>query len=182
MGMASKVILMDLSSVTDFANKANDEIHKYTIPIILAPDKLMTTQYAVSPLKWDVIEYGDKDLLKVPDDKRGIYAFAVHHRNNVLPPHGYVMYIGIAGRNSKRSLRARYREYLNPKAILKRPKIARMIGHWKPVLKFFFAAVDDSVSAKDLLAIESQLNTALMPPCVEGDLEAETKKKRKAFR
>jgi hypothetical protein len=173
---------MDLSSVKDFANKASDEIQKYTIAMILSPDKLMTTQYAVSPLTWDVIEYGEKDVLKVPDNKRGIYAFAVHHASSVLPPHGYVMYIGIAGRNSKRSLRARYRDYLNPRLILKRPKIARMIGHWEPVLKFFFAAVDDSVSAKDLLTIESQLNTALMPPRVEGDLEAETKKKRKAFK
>ena len=126
--VASRVNPMDLSLVKDFANKASDEIHKYSIGMILSPDKLMTNQYAVSPLTWNVIEYGEKDVLKVPDNKRGIYAFAVNHSSNVLPPHSYVMYIGIAGRNSKRSLRARYRDYLNPRLILKRPKIARMIG------------------------------------------------------
>ncbi|WP_296714943.1 hypothetical protein, partial [Tistrella sp.] len=34
----------------------------------------------------------------------------------------------------------------------------------------------------DLQALEKQLNTALMPPFSEGDLEADTKQKRRAFR
>jgi hypothetical protein len=172
----------DLSAVRDFVSKASEDIKRYSIEIILAPPKMMSSQYALNALHWDCIEYGDKDIDKVPDDKRGIYAFAVQQTNAVLPPHCYVMYIGIAGRNSTRSLRARYREYLNPTTILKRPKIARMIVDWEPVLKFYFATVDHTVSSQTLEDIEEQLNTALMPPCVEGDLEADTKRARKAFR
>jgi len=34
----------------------------------------------------------------------------------------------------------------------------------------------------DLKALEAHLNTALLPPFSEGDLEAGTKRKRRAFR
>ncbi|WP_157776577.1 hypothetical protein [Nitratireductor aquibiodomus] len=57
-----------------------------------------------------------------------------------------------------------------------------MIGTWHQVLRFFFAPVDDAVSSADLQLLEKQLNTAFMPPFSEGDLEAETKRKRRAFR
>ena len=57
-----------------------------------------------------------------------------------------------------------------------------MIGTWNEVLRFFFAPVGDEVSSEDLKTLEQQLNTALMPPFSEGDLEADTKRKRRAFR
>ena len=57
-----------------------------------------------------------------------------------------------------------------------------MIGNWHNVLRFFFAAVDDGVSSDDLKKLEIQLNTALQPPYAINDLEAETKRKQRAFR
>ena len=118
----------------------------------------------------------------MPANKRGIYAFAVCRNSDPLPPNGYVLYIGIAGRDSDRSLRARYKDYLNAKKVKKRARIARMIGTWHPVLRFFFAPIDDNVPPDDLKEIEMQLNTALMPPFSEGDLEAEIRQQRRAFR
>ena len=56
-----------------------------------------------------------------------------------------------------------------------------MIGTWHQVLHFFYAPVDDDVSNDELKALEIRLNTALMPPFSEGDLEAEIKQKRRAF-
>ncbi len=106
----------------------------------------------------------------------------MHHPSPILPPHGYILYIGIAGRDSQRSLRARYRDYLNGKKVIKRPRIARMIGDWHTVLKFFFAPIEDDVPNDHLLTLERQLNTALMLPFAEGDLEAGTRAKRRAFR
>ncbi len=50
-------------------------------------------------LTWDSILYGEEEIEKIPDDKRGIYAFIVCHNSNALPPHGYILYIGIAGSN-----------------------------------------------------------------------------------
>ena len=173
---------MHLDSLIDFANEATTEIAKFTVPVIMSPDKMMTGQYAVPTLVWESVSYGDEELDKIPNDRRGVYAFAVCHNDSVLPPHGYILYIGIAGRNSKRPLRERYKDYLNERKVKKRVRIARMIGTWHPVLRFFFAPVGDEVSNEQLKTLEQQLNTALMPPFSEGDLEAETRQKRRAFR
>lgn len=173
---------MDLNSVVDFVNQANDEVGKFKFDVILSPDKLQRNDYPLDVLNWDSILYDDaNELEKVPNDKRGLYAFAICHPSEVLPPHGYILYIGIAGRNSDRPLRARYKEYLNAKTVKKRARIARMIGTWSEVLRFYFAPVEDDVSTEDLQEIEKQLNTALMPTFSEGDLEADVKKKRSMY-
>ena len=173
---------MNLDSLIDFANAAATEIAKHTVSVTLSPEKMMANGHAIPDLNWDSISYGDAEINKVPDDKRGVYAFAVCQRSDVLPPHGYILYIGIAGRDSKRPLRERYKDYLNEKKVIKRDRIARMIGTWHEVLRFLFAPIDDTVSSDDLKSLEKQLNTALMPPFSEGDLEADTKRKRRAFR
>lgn len=173
---------MDLDSLIDFANEANEEIAKYTVPVTLSPEKMMVNEHAIETLTWESISYGGEELERVPADKRGIYAFAVCRHSDVLPPHGYVLYIGIAGRDSERTLRDRYKDYLNTRKVKKRARIARMIGTWHPVLRFYFAPIDDDVSSNDLQALEKQLNTALIPPFSEGDLDADTKQKRRAFR
>jgi hypothetical protein len=174
---------LDIDTLIDFANEAAAEIAKFTVSVTLSPDKMLAGgNNNMSALTWDSVSYGNKEKKKVPANKRGVYAFAVCHNNGVLPPHGYILYIGIAGRNSNRSLRARYTDYLNEKKVRKRARIARMIGTWHQVLRFFFAPVGSNISSDDLKTLEQQLNTALMPPFSEGDLEAETKKKRRAFR
>ena len=173
---------MNLDSLIDFANEATAEIAKYTVPVTLSPEKMMADGHPIPALAWDSISYGDAELDKVPADKRGVYAFVVCHSNDILPPHGYVLYIGIAGRDSERPLKDRYKDYLNEKKVKKRDRIARMIGTWHKVLRFFFAPVGDEVSSDELKTLESKLNTALMPPFSEGDLEADTKRKRRAFR
>lgn len=173
---------MNLESIVDFANEARVQVGQYMVQVTLSPQKMATGTYAVGALEWNSIPYGEEELDQVPHNRRGIYAFAVCQHDAVLPPHGYVLYIGIAGRDSNRPLRERYRDYLNARKVLKRARIARMIGTWHNVLRFFFAPVDDDFSAADLKQLEKQLNTALMPPFSEGDLEADTKRKRRAFR
>lgn len=173
---------MNFTEVDDFARKAADAIGRYRIEFILSKEQLSKEQFGVAGLTWSSIPYGDQDIENVPDDKRGIYAFAVCKESTVLPPHGYVLYIGIAGRKSDRSLRARYRDYLNEKKILKRDRIALMIGTWRPVLRFYFATVDDEMTSDELELLEEQLNAALLPPKSVGDLEAGIKRQRRAFR
>ena len=173
---------MNLDSLIDFANEATAEVAKFRVPVTLSPNTMMTGDYVVPTLTWDSVSYGDEDLDKIPNDRRGVYAFAVSHDDEVLPPNAYILYIGIAGKDSERPLRERYRDYLNEKKVRKRVRIARMIGTWHQVLRFFFAPVSDDISSDDLKTLEQQLNTALMPPFSEGDLEAQTKQKRRAFR
>ncbi len=170
--------LKDVVAANDLAHS---DIGKFILQFTLPPKNIQTAKYSLDKLTWASVKYGKDEIDKVPDDKRGIYAFTVHQLGDVLPHHGYVLYIGIAGRKSKRSLRARYKEYLNPKAIMKRESITRMIADWHPVLKFFYAPIEDDVSSETLEDIEKQLNSALMPPFSKGDLEAETKAKKRAF-
>ena len=142
----------------------------------------MADEYTIPALVWDSISYNNnKELAKVPADKRGVYAFAVCQYSKVLPPHGYVLYVGIAGRDSNRPLRERYKDYLNEKQVLKRERISFMIGTWHQVLRFFFAPVEDAVSSEELKALEKQISTALMPQFSKGDIEADLRRKRRAF-
>jgi hypothetical protein len=178
-----EIWLMKLPAVMDFANQAHDAVGRYRLDgMIISPEQLQVGTFCISALKWRSIRYGDAEIAKVPDDRRGVYAFAICEQSAVLPPHGYVLYIGIAGRRSKRSLRARYRDYLNDKMVMKRARIAHMIGTWHKVLRFYYVPVDDSFPATQLEKLERQLNSALMPPFSVGDLEANTAKKRRAFK
>lgn len=172
---------LDLSAVDDFANQANEEIGKFQVTMTLSPDKLAFNSFNVASLNWESIEYGRAEIDKVPADRRGVYAFSISQPSQVLPPHGHILYIGIAGRKSDRSLRERYKDYLTTQKIMKRAKITRMIGTWRNVLRFHFAPVDNSMTSEELEQLEEDLNTALLPPFSVGDLEADTKKKRRAF-
>lgn len=173
---------LDFSEIDDFAHGASNAIARFKIEFILSSDQMNDDNYELAGLNWSSIPYGVDDINNVPDDRRGIYAFAVCKESAVLPPHCYVLYIGIAGRKSDRSLRERYRDYLNAKKILKRDRIARMIGVWRSVLRFYYAPVDDGVTTEQLEELEKQLNGTLLPPLSEGDLEAGIKRKRRAFR
>ena len=112
---------------------------------------------------------------------RGIYAFVVSHSNSVLPHHGYVLYVGIAGKNSNRSLRDRYADYLNTKIILSRDRVCAMIAGWAEVLHFVYAPVECSVSSDDLIALEKEISGALLPPFSPGDREARIKAMERMF-
>ena len=173
---------MDLGAIEDFASGAANAIARFSVYFTLSTDQFATNDFSIADLQWQSIPFGDAEKANVPNDRRGIYAFAICKESLVLPPHGYVLYIGIAGRKSDRSLRARYNEYLNAKKVLKRERIARMIGTWHPVLRFYFAPVDDAITSHQLEELEKQLNSILLPPFSEGDLEAGIKQQRRAFR
>lgn len=164
----------------DLANVYAEPL-KYRITVTLETSKLTAADSDLQPLAWQSIPYGRDEIHKVPADKRGIYAFAVSCPSEVLPPHGYILYIGIAGRNSDRSLRERYRDYLNQSQVKKRARIVRMIGYWGPILRFWFAPVEPTMTSAALQNIERRLNTALMPPFSVNDMDAETRRMMRAF-
>lgn len=172
---------VDFEELHDIVEAGVSEIAQYRFECVLNTKKLTEEEFELDGLDWQSIPYGEAEIDAVPDDRRGVYAFTLRAKNPVMPPHGYVMYIGIAGRRSDRSLRARYRDYLNTRKVAKRLTIARLIGTWHDVLHFQFAAVEDVVTSEQLEAIEKQLNSCMMPVFSDGDLEAETKAKRKAF-
>ena len=172
---------MNWDEVDDFNRGINEEIAAYATDVILNPDKMLMDDFIVSHLVWHQIKFETGDIEEIPDNKRGVYAFSVQVESQVLPPHGYILYMGIAGRNSSRSLRERYQDYLYPKRVIKRGNISRVMGNWRSVLQFVFAAVDDTVSTEDLQRLEIQLNTALIPPYSEKDIDAEVRAQRNAW-
>ena len=168
--------------VDDFNDQINQEIAIYAVrDMILNPDNLLANDFVIPVLDWRAIKFGPDEIEQVPDNRRGVYAFAVRVNSNVLPPHGYILYMGIAGRNSDRPLRERYRDYLSPAKVRKRGGIARVIGNWRNVLQFVFAPVEDHVSTQDLEQLERQLNTALIPPYSQRDMDADLRRKRAAW-
>jgi len=149
---------------------------------MLSPAQLSSGDPKLPALTWDSVPYGAEQASKIPNDKRGLYAFVISAPGESLPSHGYVCYIGIAGRRSNRSLRARYRDYLSDKKNARRRRIAHLIGKWHEVLRFFYAPVDDSVTSDELQDMERHLNDTFMPPFSSGDFSASIKETRRAFR
>ena len=172
---------MSFESLEDFAAQANRTIGDFRREFILSPDQLTAQRFSVCQLHWNSIPYGNEHANKVPNDKRGVYAFVVSYPTNILPHHGYVMYIGMAGRDSRHTLRERYRDCLNTRNLAKtRPTIAFMIGNWQRVLRFFYAPVEDELPPEELKQLELDLNSAFMPPFSKNDLHAEAKLPRRA--
>ena len=173
---------MNLDDISDLARKNNDEVNRYTVRFTLIPEHLTMSDYTLASLTWHSVKYNDDEALEqIPSDKRGIYAFVARHPSDILPMHGYVLYIGIAGKDSNRPLLERYRDYLSASQIRRRFNITQMIGNWRSVLHFLYAPVDNNVTSDELKRMERQLNAALMPPFSLRDLEADIGPKRSAF-
>ena len=172
---------MDIDALAELNDSALVQYARFKVDHSISPERLMTHPFAVETLCWQAVPFGEDGIEQVPDDRRGIYAFSVYHENPILPRHGYVLYIGIAGRRSERSLRARYRDYFNERKIAERPGILRMIVTWSDVLKFCFAPIEDTISSEQLEELERQLVGAFMPPFSVGDVEADLKRARRAF-
>ena len=151
---------------------------RYSLDFRLNPQNMMSVNGL--SLQWDSIEYETGDVDKIPDDKSGIYAFAIKCSNETLPPNCYIVYVGIAGKDgSRRSLRERYKDYLHISKVKNRANICRMIDSWRSVLVFFFAPIDDNTI--DLESLEKRLIDALHPPFCDGDYSGEAKRGQRAF-
>lgn len=174
---------LDLDRIRRQHDIATATIKNYTFTITLNADRISTPLIPpLSSLNWQSIKFNaDNEIHHVPDDKRGVYALVISTDANPMPTHGYIMYIGIAGRDSNRSLRSRYKDYLTTSKVIRRPKINTLIANWRSVLRFFFAPVDDAFPNADLKALEVNLNTAWTPPCVESDVDALTRQMRSAL-
>ena len=99
---------LDIDSLTEKHDAAVSAIKSYETRFILNTNRILSLDSSENPLQWNSIKYGKNEINDVPDNRRGVYAFVICHQKAFLPSHGYIMYIGIAGRDSNRSLRDRY--------------------------------------------------------------------------
>ena len=172
---------LDMAALTEQNDVALAQIKAHEIKFVLNTDAILALDSSEHPFHWNSIRFGKDEIQEVPNDQRGLYAFIIADQRTYLPPHGYIMYIGIAGRDSDRSLRARYEDYFKHSEIERRPAVRRMIVAWHSILRFHFAPVDDNVPPAKLKAMERRLITAFLPPCCKDDIEADTMEMMAAF-
>lgn len=173
---------MPTAQLLDAIRDDDHLLGRYQVTFMLSPPLLAPIGANLPTLDWHSIPYGAAQVSRVPNDKRGVYALVIGTDPASVPPHGYVCYIGISGHNSNRSLRSRYRDYLNERIYAKRKHIAHLIVKWHEVLQFCFAPVDSDVTSDQLSLIEKSLNDAFMPPFSRRDFSAEIAATRRAFR
>lgn len=137
--------------------------------------KTFKTSYGLS---WKRVKFDKANAASVPDT-RGIYIFTLQVDENELPIHGYMWYMGIAGHNSKHTLRKRYGNYLTDQIspAWKRPKVRYMLQKWKGDLYFNFVELDHGINLKK---IESAFLNAIIPPANLADINGTISSARKA--
>ena len=173
---------LDLNKIRATRDAAAETVQKYQMRFTLNADRIGSFAGPSFPLNWESIQFDNaSEISHIPDDRRGVYAFVVANDAPPLPTHGYIMYVGIAGVESNRSLRARYKDYLDTNKVLNRPKVMRMVALWHDVLRFFFAPVDSTITSDQLEDLERNINSTWMPPCNQQDVDATTRAMRKAF-
>ena len=172
---------LDMETLAGQIDAALAETKAFEVTFILNTKVILALKPSENPFHWNSIRFGKNEIQDVPDDQRGLYAFIIADQRTFLPPHGYIMYIGIAGHNSNRSLRDRYQDYLTQSKVERRPSVKRMIVNWHHILRFHFTPVDDNIPSAELKAMEKRLITAFLPPCCKDDIEAETRAKMAAF-
>jgi hypothetical protein len=155
----------------------NTKLKIYGQDFILSPKQLRKFA-TTATLDWKKVKFTQTNQASVPLD-RGIYAFVVEHNESQLPPHGYVMYVGITGNTSKHNLRKRYRDYLRDKKVNKRAGIHYMLNNWGASMFFHYAVISDK--RYNLAAIEQSMSDALIPPYSTMDFSAEIREAKRAF-
>ena len=121
------------------------------------------------PLDWKCVKFEKDNANQIPTEK-GVYAFFIEPKIANFPLHGYLIYIGQTGHESKRHLRKRFGDYLQEKKRPKRPRITLMLNLWEDYLYFYYAKVDPTQT--DLKELETKLLDTFTPPFVKQGYSA----------
>lgn len=128
-------------------------------------------------LKWSSARFDKADVLAIPK-VRGIYAFAIEVCSHGFPPHGYVMYVGETGHDSKETLRSRFLSYFAEMTEQSRPVHYALLKYRK-YLSFCYTRIPDK--RRNLRKLETVLCDALIPPYNVQDFSLEMRRGKKAL-
>jgi hypothetical protein len=114
-------------------------------------------------INWREVDFNRKNSNCIPTES-GIYCFAIKNKIIGIPNNSYLMYIGVAGhkKGSTRTLKDRYKEYLNESQIKRRAHIYYFLKKWKGHITYYYSALNNN--AHNLLEIETKLCDAILPP------------------
>jgi hypothetical protein len=161
----------------DLVQTVNCDLKAFSVNFVINP-KHLDIFSTDAKLSWKKVRFSSRNKALIPKE-RGIYAFILEHNEATLPPHGYVMYIGISGDKSQHTIRDRFGNYLREKKINKRPSITYMLNNWEKCLFFHYAVVTDKRIS--LSKLEKNMSDAFVPPFSTNDFSAEIRQARKAF-
>jgi hypothetical protein len=151
--------------LVNFTKKYKGELHSFFLD--MKSWKKFKTRFK---LDWKKIRFDASGRSGIPQE-RGIYAFTLELASAKLPPHGYILYVGITGDDSNANLQKRYGQYLlNLANEDGRPAVFYMMNNFKDDLFFNFVALPNP--SVDLSKIEKAFINAIMPPVNKRDLEA----------
>lgn len=122
-------------------------------------------------LNWQRVDFTPSNQCVIPR-MRGIYVFSAESRTPKLPPHGYILYLGLTGDEASDSnLYRRYGEYVRQQARKTgRPAVTYMLDNWSDHLTFYFCPIKNpNVS---LAQIETRFLNAVIPPINKRDMDA----------
>src|SRR3982074_2233001 len=92
--------------LVNFTKKYKGEVHSFYLN--MKDWRKFRSKYK---LDWKKIRFMESNQSQVPEE-RGIYAFTLELSPTKLPPHGYILYVGITGNKSGSNLNIRYRQYV----------------------------------------------------------------------
>jgi hypothetical protein len=123
-------------------------------------------------LNWQRIDFRPQNHPAVPKE-RGIYVFSCEHRGTKLPPHGYILYVGITGdEDSISTLYNRYAQYVRHQMTRTgRPAVVYMLDNWAEHLSFYFCPITNPKIS--LGNIEQKILNCIIPPINKRDMTAE---------
>jgi hypothetical protein len=129
-------------------------------------------------LAWQKVKFQASNSALIPN-ARGIYIFTLQLDAPKFPAHSYIWYMGIAGHNSKNTLRKRYGNYISDQSAVEwnRPRVRYMLKKWEGHLYFNYVELKPGV---DLKKIESAFLNAIIPPANLADIDATISIPRKA--
>jgi hypothetical protein len=141
---------------------AEDDIRKWFRDFYLDVSAWDAVPSAALALKWRQVPYHPASRSQLPS-KSGLYAFVLTPKPGLIPPHGFLLYIGKTGDGSSRAtLRKRFGQYvLEQNKPDGRPAVRSMLNRWGTHLIFAYATVSDKASIADL---EDALIKATYPP------------------
>lgn len=150
----------------DFTAKYKSAVHEFFLD--LNSWRKFKTRYKLS---WHKLPFSEASKADIPE-VRGIYAFTVELTDCKLPPHGYILYMGITGNSSDANLKKRFSQYLlHLKNEDGRPAVYIMLKKWQRDLQFNFVPLPSK--SIDLAKIERAFLGALIPPVNKKDLGAD---------
>ena len=122
-------------------------------------------------LQWQRTEFRPENQGNIPN-VRGVYVFSLEQHALKVPPHGYILYVGITGDGeSESTLYKRYGQYLRHQANKTgRPGIEYMLTNWAGYLTFYFCPVENRRIS--LARIERSFINAIIPPINKRDMTA----------